>query len=126
MLQQEDEGQLVLRVDGNGCEPFFMEGTMCGNYFEAIIDTGSPVSIFTKRDLLKTVGERDVVNRDMIEGERSLDYNKKPLNLLGYQFVRLEVAGVTVSKARVLVPPPANRLWVGIGQLLSATKSISQ
>ena len=40
--------------------------------------------------------------RDMIPGEHYIDYNKKRLKLLGYQFVRLEVAGVTESKARVL------------------------
>ena len=39
----------------------------------------------------------------MIEGDRYVDYNKKHLEVLGYQFVQLEVAGVTVSKARVLV-----------------------
>ena len=72
-----DEVQLVLRVDGNGCKPFFLEGTMCGNYFKAIIDTDSPASIFTKKDLQKIVGERKVVIRDMIEGERYMDYNKK-------------------------------------------------
>ena len=83
----EDEEQLVLRVDGNGSEPFYMEGTMCRNYFKAITDTSSSVSIFTKRDILKNVGERKVVIRDLIEGEQYVEYNKKPLNLLGYQFV---------------------------------------
>ena len=86
---------------------------MCGNYFKAIIDTGSPGSIFTKRDLQKIVGDRKVVIRDMIPGERFIDYNKKPLNLLGYQIVRLEVAGVTVSKARVLVAPNSGKSIVG-------------
>ena len=47
--EAEDEEQQVLRVDGEGSKPFYMEGMMCGNYFKAIIDTGSPVSIFTKR-----------------------------------------------------------------------------
>ena len=98
-----NEEQLVLRVGGNGCKPFYMEGTMCGNYFRAIIDTGSPVSIFTKKDLQKIVSERKVVIRGMIDGERYVDYNKTPLNLLGYQCVRLEVARVNVLKARVLV-----------------------
>ena len=82
---EEDEEQLLLRTDGNGCEPFYMKGTMCGNYIEAIIDTCSPVSIFTKRDLLKIVGERQVVIRDMIECERYVDYNKKPLSPEGKQ-----------------------------------------
>ena len=53
-----NEEQLVLQTDGNGSKPFCMEGTMCGNYFKTIIDTGSPVSIFTKRDLTKINGEK--------------------------------------------------------------------
>ena len=110
---EEDEEQLVLRVDGEGSKPFYMEGMMCENYFKAIIDTGSPVSIFTKRDLKKTVGERKVVIREMIEDERYVDYNRKPLELLGYQCGRLEVAGVTVSKARVLVALHSGKSIVG-------------
>ena len=50
--ESEDEEQLVLRVDGEVSKPFYMEGMMCGNYFEAIIDTGSLVSIFTKRSAI--------------------------------------------------------------------------
>ena len=45
----------------------------------------------------------------MIQGEIYVDYYKKPLNILGYQFVRLEVADVTVSKARVLVAPTSGK-----------------
>ena len=54
---EEDEEQLVLRVDGDR-KPFYMEGMMSGNYFKVILDTGSPVFIFTKNDLEKTVGEK--------------------------------------------------------------------
>ena len=96
----DDKEHLVLCVYGDGSKHFYMEGTMCGNYFKAIIDTRSPVSFFTKRALHKIVGERKVVIRDMIEGERYVEYNKKPLELLGYQIVRLDVSGITVSKAR--------------------------
>ena len=124
--EEDDEEQLVLRVDGDGCKPFYMEGTMCGNYFKAIIDTGSPVFIFTKRDFQKIVGERKVVIRDMIEGERYIDYNKKPLELLGYQFVRLEVAGVTVSKARVLIAPNSGKSIVGRDWLVALRYKITQ
>ena len=83
---EEDEEQLVLRVDREGSKPFYMEGMLCGNYFKAIIDTGFPVSISTKRDLKKIVGERKVVIREMIKDERYVDSNRKPLGLLGYQF----------------------------------------
>ena len=72
-----DEEQLLLNIEGKGSKPFYMEGLMCGNYFKAIIDTGSAVSIFTVKDLQKIVGERKVVIRKIIENERYLDYNKK-------------------------------------------------
>ena len=119
----DDEEQFVLQIDGNGTKPFFMEGTMCGNYFKAIIDTGS---IFTKKDLQKIIGERKVVIRDMIDNERYVDYNKKPLQLLGYQFVRLEVTGVTVSKARVLVAPNSGKSIIGRDWLIALRYQIRQ
>ena len=121
---EKDEEQLVLQVDGEGSKPFYIEGMMCDNYFKAIIDTGPPVSIFT--NLQKIVGERKVVIRDMIGGERYVDYNRKPLKLLGYHFVRLEVAGVTVSKARVLVAPNSGKSIVGRDWLVALRYKITQ
>ena len=121
-----DEEQLVLKIEGKGRKPFYMESLMCGNYFKAIIDTRSPVSIFTEKDLQKIVGERKVVIRKMIENERYVDYNKKPLELLGYQFVRLEVAGVTVSKAKVLVAPNSGKSIVGRDWLVALRYRINQ
>ena len=122
----DDEEQLVLRVDGKGHKPFYMEGQMCGKWFKTTIDTGSSVSIFTKRDLQQIIGERKVVVRDMIEDEHYVDYNKRPLKLLGYQFVRLEVAGVTVSKARVLVAPNFGKSIVGRDWLIALRYQIKQ
>ena len=99
---------------------------MCGDYFKAIIDTGSPVSIFTKRDLQKIVGERKVVIREMIKDERYDDYNKNPLELLGCQIVQLEVAGVTLSNARVLVGPNSGKSIVGRDWLVALRYKITQ
>ena len=112
-----------MRVDGDGCKPFYMEGTTCGNYFKAIIDTGSTISIFTKRD---PVGERKVVIRNMIEGESYVDYYKKPLELLGYLFVRLEVARVTMPRARVLVAHSSRKSIVGRDWLVVLRYKITQ
>ena len=67
-----------------------------------------------------------VVVRDMIEDEHYVDYNKRPLKLLGYQFVRLEVAGVTVSKARVLVAPNCGKSIVGRDWLIALRYQIKQ
>ena len=46
----DDEQQLVLRFDGKGQKLFYMEKLMCGKHFKAIIDTGSPLSIYTYKD----------------------------------------------------------------------------
>ena len=94
---------MVLQVDGDGKSPFLIEGILCGNEFKAIIDTGSPVFIFLMDELLRIVGKRSVLVRDMINNERYVDFNKTPLPLLGYMFVSLQVKRTRVSKARVLV-----------------------
>ena len=44
--EELDDDEMVLQVDGDGKSPFMIEGLLCGNEFKAIIDTGSPVSIF--------------------------------------------------------------------------------
>ena len=62
----------------------------------------------------------------MIEEEHYVDYNKRPLMLLGSQFVRLEVAGVTVSKARVLVAPNSGKSLVGRDWLIALRYHIKQ
>ena len=46
--------------------------------------------------------------------------------MLGYQFVRLEVAGVTVSKARVLVASNSGKSIVGRDWLVALRYKITQ
>ena len=72
------------------------------------------------------MGAGKVVIREMIEDERYVDYKRKPLELLGYQFVRLEVEGVTVSKARVLVAPNSGKSIVGRDWLVALRYKITQ
>ena len=62
----------------------------------------------------------------MIEDRNYVDYNKRPLKLLGFQFVRLEVAVVTVSKARVLVAPNSCKSIVGRDWLIALRYQIKQ
>ena len=96
-----DDDEMVLQVNGDGKSPFMIEGLLCGNEFKAIIDTGSTVSIFPIEELQRIMGKRRVVVGDMINNERYVDFNKKPLPLLGYMFVSLQVKGIRVSRARV-------------------------
>ena len=58
MSEDEDEledDEMVLQVDGEGTNPFTIEGLLCGISFKAIIDAGSPVSIFPIDELQRIV-----------------------------------------------------------------------
>ena len=113
--EEEDEledDEMVIQVDGERTNPFMIEGLLCANAFKAIIDTGSPVSVFPIDELQRILGKRVVV-LEMIDNERYVDFNNKPLPLLGYMFLSLQVNGIRVSKARVLVARIGTRPIVG-------------
>ena len=111
--EELDEDEMVLQVDGTGVKPFEIEGLMCGNKLRAIIDTGPPVSIFAIDELRRIIGRRWVVVRDMIDGERYVDFNRRPLPLLAYMFVSIQVGKTKMSKARVLVAKKGAKSIVG-------------
>ena len=55
----------------------------------------------------------------MIEKENYVEYIKKPLKLVGYQFLRLELAGMMVSKAKILVAPNSGKPIIGRDGLIT-------
>ena len=79
-----------------------------------------------KRYLQEIVGESKVIIRGIIEIERYVAYNKKPFNLLGYQLVQLELAGVTVSNARDLVAPNSGKSILDRDWLVALWNKITQ
>ena len=86
-----EDDQMVLQVEGTGVKPFMKEGLTCGKEFEAIFDTGSPVSIFAIDELKKIIGKHWVVVREMIDNERYVVFNRRPLPILEYMFVSVQV-----------------------------------
>ena len=52
-----DDDSIDLQVNGAGAKPFMMEGLMCGKKVQAIIDTGSPVSIVAIDELERIIGK---------------------------------------------------------------------
>ena len=68
-----------------------IEGLMCGKIIQAIVDNGSPVSIFAVDELERIIGKYWVVVREMIDDERYVEFNRRPLALLGYLFVSIQV-----------------------------------
>ena len=111
--EELDDDEMALQVDGEGRNPFTIEGLLCGNNFKAIIDTGSPVSIFPIDELQRIVEKRQVIVREMIDNERYIDSNKRPLPFLGYMIVSLRVNGIRVSKTRVRVARKGTKPIVG-------------
>ena len=51
--------------------------------------------------------------RQMIEGERYVDFNGKPLHLLGYVFCELHVNDSYVKKARILIVRSGSKSIIG-------------
>ena len=49
----------------------------------------------------------------MIKGERYVDFNGKPLNLLGYVFCELQVGDQYIKKARILVTKSGTKSIIG-------------
>ena len=66
-----------------------MEGFINGNKFKAMIDTGSPVTIFELDEIKQMITREQLQVLPMIEDERYMDFNGKPLKLLGYMFCEL-------------------------------------
>ena len=81
---------MVLNVEGgnNDTKPFYMEGFINGNHSKTMIDTGSPVTIFALDEIKRIMKREKLPVRQMIEGERYVDFNGKPLQLMGYVFLR--------------------------------------
>ena len=121
-----DDDEIVLQVNGAGAKPFMIEGLMCGKKLQAIIFTGSPVSIFAVDELERIIGKYWVVVREMIDDERYVNFNRRPLPLLGYMFVSIQVGKTTMSKARVLVAKKGAKSIVGRDWLTALKYKIEQ
>ena len=101
-VNEDDEDYMVLKAEENNekVKPFLMEVFIIGNRFKTMIGNGSPVTIFAL-DEVKTIMKRDKLQvREVIKGERYLDFNGKPLQLLVYVFCELQMNDSYIKKAR--------------------------
>ena len=96
---------MVLSVEGqNGnIKPYYMEWFINGSRFKTKLDSGSPVTIFAL-DEIKQIMQREILQvRQMMKGERYVDFNGEPMNLLGYEFCELQL-GNSIIKSRFFLP----------------------
>ena len=111
----EDENYMVLNIEGNdnNTKPYYMEGFINGNRFKTMIDTGSPVTIYALDEIKKIMKREKLPVREMVENERYVDFNGKPLHLLGYVFCELQVNDSYVKKARILIAKKGTKSIIG-------------
>ena len=102
--EKDDENRMVLNVEGDeNIKPYYMERFINGNKFKTMIDSGSPVTIFALYEMKQIMKRETNAVREIIEGERYVDFNGNPLNLLGYVFCELQEGNQYVTKARILI-----------------------
>ena len=80
--------------------------------FCLMFDSGSPVTIINQ-EVQKILQYEVLFVRPLPKDEKYVDYNKKPVNLLGYIFCELEVGDKYIRKARILVARPGAKSIVG-------------
>ena len=114
--QDSDSDEMLLNVETEGTnksEPYYMEGWIIGFRFKTMIDTGSPVTIFAVDEIKRIMRRADLQVRPMVDEEKYVDYNGKPLKLLGYVFCQLQVGEKVIKKTRVLVAREGMKSIVG-------------
>ena len=68
-----------------------------------MIDSGSPITIFTQDDLRKILKVDVMFARLLPKTEQYVDYNNKPLNLLGFITADVKVGKRTIKNARIVI-----------------------
>ena len=92
--QDSDSDEMMVNVESEGTnnsEPYYMEGWINGFRFKRMIDTGSTVTISAIDEIKRIMRRADLQVRSMVEEEKYVDFNGKPLQLLGYVFCQLQV-----------------------------------
>ena len=104
---------MVLKVEGDemcSSAPWYMKSTTNWNHFKTRI---SPVTIFAINEIKEVMKRRELHVRGMIPGEKYMDFNGTPLELLGYVFCELRVGGKYIRKARILVAKKGVKSIIG-------------
>ena len=90
-----------------------MKGKINNQAFSTMIDSGSPITIFTQADLREILKVDVIFAGPMPKTEQYVDYNNKPLNLLGYTTANVKVGKRTIKNARIVISRDGNRSLIG-------------
>ena len=93
--------------------PFMMQGKLNDRKFAAIIDSGSPVTIFPRDELKAILKTQVLCAKPIPEGEIYTDYNKKKLDLMGVLYGNVKVGEKCIERARILVAREGVKALIG-------------
>ena len=110
---EQDEENMVLHIGGSDNPRFVMKGKINNQPFTTMIDSGSPITIFTEADLRELLKVDLIFARPMPKSEQYVDYNNKPLNLLGFTNVNVKVGKRTIKNARIVISRDGKRSLIG-------------
>ena len=109
----DDSAVLMVQRRSKLIAPFIMKGKLNGRRFSAIIDSGSPVSIFPRDELKEILRTQVLCAKSLPEGEVYTDYNRKKLDLLGAMYAKVEVGDNCIKRARILVAKEGTKALIG-------------
>ena len=78
-----------------------------------MIDSGSPITIFTQADLRELLKVDVILASPMPKSEQYADYNNNPLNLLGFTNLNVKVGKRTIKNARIVISKDGKRSLIG-------------
>ena len=110
---EDSTDKLVLSIEGAGEAPFTMKGKINNKKFSLMIDSGSPVTIIGHEELRKILNYDVLFVRPLPKHEKYVDFNKQPLDIMGYIYCELEVGTRRIKKARILVARKGVKSIVG-------------
>ena len=84
-------------------KPFVLKGRFNRKPFHALIDTGSPINIFTKAHVEKMFGKKEYKLQPLDENEKYIDYSSNKIEFLGAIIGQVEAGWKKLDKVRALV-----------------------
>ena len=68
-----------------------------------MIDSGSPITIFTQEDLRKILRVNVILARPLPSNEKNVDYKNQPLNLEGFITADVQMGRKKIKNARIVI-----------------------
>ena len=113
--EELDDDMMVMKFGGDteSTKPYYMEGFISGQRFKTMIDSGSPVTILALDEIKQIMKRKELQVRSMTESEKYIEFNGRPINLLGYIFCELQIGDGYIQKARILIAKNGTKSIVG-------------